>query len=164
MITNKGDIIMKNLIILFSMLILFVSFTSCDKSITEPIELTLTEKYTKVLSRDGFWMWDSVYAEEYIQIGDSLCLGFNKALHLYYYEDGTFQVLFIHKSIDNQILIRKSFSEIYRWSIEENGKVNIKYVLDSIETFIPIVSLDKHELKLEHRTYEYKNFCNKYWK
>lgn len=36
MSTNKGDIIMKYLLILFAMLFLFVSFTSCDRSITEP--------------------------------------------------------------------------------------------------------------------------------
>ncbi len=34
MITNKGDIIMKRLFILFAMLI---SFVSCDKSVTEPM-------------------------------------------------------------------------------------------------------------------------------
>jgi hypothetical protein len=132
-------------------------FIACTENPIESTELTLSEQYTKIFSRDGFWMWDSTYAEEYIQFEDSLYLGYNKTLNLHYYRDGTFQVMFIYQSIDKQILIRKSFSDVYQWSvIEENEKWSIKYILpNGSATIILIMSLNNEKLVFEHRTYNY---------
>ena len=142
---------MKFLTTLFLALILLFGL-SCD-NITEPAEiLSTTEQYTRILSRDGFWMWDTTYTEKYIEVEDSLYLGYTKIWRCYYLPTGIYYSTATFKSIDGKIL-RESDGSSYQWQvieIEENEKWGIEYILSGgVIALHPIISLDLYEF---HRT------------
>jgi hypothetical protein len=140
---------MKYLATLFLALILLFGL-SCD-NITEPAEiLSTTEQYTRILSRDGFWIYDTTYTDRYIQFEDSLYLGYTKIWRIYYLPTGIYYSRLHIKSIDGEIL-REFNSHFYQWRvIEENEKWSIEYIApDNTISLYPIISLDKYEF---HRT------------